>query len=59
MNLELKKLQRDLMRVTAAKIDQEIALEEALIKIEQMKKNIASSEEAIKKLEAEIKDKTP
>lgn len=56
MNLELMKLKRDQARVYAAKIDQEIAVEEMTAKVEALKTSIKASEEALLKLEKQIKE---
>lgn len=56
MNLELMKLKRDHARVYAAKLEQEIAIEELAIKMESLKKSVKISEETIQKLEKQMHD---
>lgn len=54
MDLELMKLKRDYARIESAKLDQEIAIQEMLIKLEALKASIQVSEDTLSKLKERI-----
>lgn len=56
MDLELMKLKRDYARIESAKLDQEIAIQEMLIKLEALKSSVKVSEETLNKLKERIEN---
>lgn len=54
--LEIKKRIGEIMKVEAAKFDQEIRIDEAYEQIERIKASIAKSDERVEKLKKEIEE---
>lgn len=56
MDLELMKLKRDYARIESAKLDQEIAIQEMLLKLEALKASIQVSEDTLLKIKERIEN---
>lgn len=56
MNLEFLKIQMELHRVTAAKIEQEIRIAEREQEIERIRASLVASDQKIFELEAKLKE---
>jgi peptidoglycan hydrolase CwlO-like protein len=56
LSLEIKKRKTEILRVQAAKAEQELKIEEALDQIERLKNSIRVQDERVEQLNKEIQD---